>query len=280
MSVTSFLEIHDGRDGADDVRGRTAVRRYTRVFRATTNDDFDDANTVVAHVSCPRLGTVYPTDIGAWCKGRRANSINKRLWIVTATYSSEREMEEDPAADPPQFTWSTQQFQRIYVKDRNGKAIVNSAGDPYDPPVEGDDSRVSCTVSLNVASVPSWVLTYKDAVNSAAFTIDGISVNAGSAKVQSINIGPVQSRNDISFRQLSLTLTFAASFAAEVLDAGFNYKDDAERKKITLADGNEPTAPVLLDGSGAVLANPTLDNAVYNSHDIYTEMDFSALPLS
>lgn len=280
MSVISFLEIHDGRDGADDVQGKTAVRRYTRVFRAMTDNDHNDANTVVAHASCPRLGSVYPYDIGAWCKGRRANSVNKRVWIITATYSSEREMEEDPAADPPQFTWSTQQFQRIYVKDRDGKAIVNSAGDPYDPPVEGDDSRVSCTVSRNVASVPAWVLTYKDAVNAAAFTIDGISVNAGSAKVQSINIGPVQSRNDISFRQLSITLTFAESFAAEVLDAGFNYKDGTDRKKITLADGNEPTAPVLLDGAGAVLADPTLDNAVYNSHDIYNEMDFSALPLS
>ncbi len=280
MSVTSFLEIHDGRDGADDVRGRTAVRRYTRVFRATTNDDFDDANTVVAHASCPRLGTVYPNDIGAWCKGRRANSINKRLWIVTATYSSEREMEEDPAADPPQFTWSTQQFQKPFAKDRNGKAIVNSAGDPYDPPVEGDDSRWSCTVTRNVASVPTWLLGYKDAVNSAAFTIDGISVNAGAAKLQSINIGPLQTRNDISFRQLSLTITFAESFDAEVLDAGFHYKDDDDRKAITLADGSYPTAPVLLDGAGAVLANPNQDNAVYNTHEIYQEKSFSVLPLN
>ena len=279
MSVTSFLEIHDGRDGADDVRGRTAVRRYTRVFRATTSSDFDDANTVVAHASCPRLGNVYPRDIGAWCRGRRANSVNKRLWIVTATYSSEREMEEDPGADPPQFTWSTQQFQKIYVKDRDGKAIVNSAGDPYDPPIEGDDSRWSCTVTRNVASVPSWLLSYKDAVNSEAFTIDGISVNAGSAKLQNIQIGPLQTRNDITFRQLSLTLTFAESFAVEVLDAGFCYKDGTEQKRI-LVDGGEPTAPVLLDGAGAVLANPTQDNAVYNEHNIYQEKSFSVLPLS
>lgn len=280
MSVLSFLEIHDGRDGSDQLGKSGVIRNYTRVYRAVTSDDHDDANVVVAHASCPRLGSVYPYDIGAWCISRRASSPNKRLWLVTVNYSSAKEMEEDPNSDPPQFQWSTQQFQRPYVKDRDGKAIVNSAGDPYDPPIEGDDSRWTCTMTRNVNAVPTWLLTYIDAVNSDAFVIDGLNVTAGSAKVQGIQIGPERKRNDISYRQLSITLSFAKTFAKEVLDAGFRYKDDAERKAITNDDGSDPSAPVPLDGAGGVLANPTEDNAVYNTHEIYSEQNFASLPLS
>lgn len=276
MAVTSFREIHDGREGSGQITNRKMVRRYTRVFRAETNDPHDDAVTVLNAAGAPLPGSVYPYDTSAWCQGGKAVSPHKKVWICTFSYSSEREMKEDPNADPPQFSWSTQQFQKSYTKDNAGKAIVNSAGDPFDPPVEGDDSRWSCTVTRNVPSVPSWILDYKDAVNSAAFTIDGISVNKGAAKLQSITIGPAATRNDVIYRPLALTITFAETFAAEVLDAGFRYKDDGTITKVP----NDPVAPVPLDGSGGILENPTEDNAVILEFDIYPEKDFSALPLT
>ena len=66
-------------------------------------------------------------------------------------------------------------------------------------------------------------------------------------------------------------------------DAGFreiNLFDVTKRINILNEDGSEPTAPVLLDGSGSPLTNPSLDNAVYVRTDVYNEKSFSVLPLT
>jgi len=279
MAIIGFVEINDGRDGGTSVSGGRTVRRYTRVFRATTNSPTDNAATIKSYAGAPKIGMVYPWDWAAWCQGIQVVAPHKTVWILTASYSSQREISEDPTADPPQFHWSTQQFQQVYHMDRNGKAIVNSAGDPYDPPIEGDDSRISVTMSRNLAAVPAWIFAYKDAVNSAQFTIDGLGVAAEKAKIQRIDVAPVQTRNDIPFRPFSLTMTFAHTFDARPLDQGFRFKDGAERKAITNDDGSEPIAPVPLDGNGGVLDNPNLNNCVLNTHEIYNRLDFNNLPL-
>ena len=59
-----------------------------------------------------------------------------------------------------------------------------------------------------------------------------------------------------------------------------NYKDSTSRKIIVNDDGTLPTTPVCLNGSGAVLANPSPTNAVFGSFNIYPAYDFNLLPLS
>ena len=43
-------------------------------------------------------------------------------------------------------------------------------------------------------------------------------------------------------------------------------------------DGEEVTTPVLLDGNGAVLANPSPATAVFANYQVYEEKDFTVLP--
>ncbi|KKM87078.1 hypothetical protein LCGC14_1272490, partial [marine sediment metagenome] len=102
MSVDTFNEIHRGRDGADEFSGQKTVTRYTRVFRATTTSNTDEAVAVKGHSSCPRIGSIYPEDIRAKCRRVRARneSFSKRVWLVTANYSTEFEAEENPLDDP------------------------------------------------------------------------------------------------------------------------------------------------------------------------------------
>ena len=130
MAVISFKKIHNGRDGDDDGK----ARRYTEVYRAVTNSNHDTAVTVLA--AAPAFGAVYSGDMAAFCRRRRARneSFSKRVWIVTLAYSTEREIEENPLDDPAIITWDTDPFQKPVVKDRDGKAHLNSAGDPFDPP--------------------------------------------------------------------------------------------------------------------------------------------------
>jgi len=287
MSVLTFKEIHNGRDGDDDGK----ARRYTRVFRATTSSNSDDAAVVL--LSAPAYGAVYPADMAARCqrRGARNESFSKRIWIVTCNYSTERELQENPLQDAAEITWETDSGQKPVAKDRDGKAYLNSAGDPFDPPAMMDDSDWVANIQKNVAQVPAWFRTYKDAVNSDAFTLDGLDVEIGEAKLSNIRLGRWEERNDIRYRSLSMSIGIKEVDVAnkkygwmiETQDAGFHKKDPTDatkRVKITLADGSEPTAPVLLDGSGAVLANPSLDNAEFVRCNAYNAQPFSILPLA
>ena len=281
MSVLTFDEIHNGRDGGDDESQGRLVRRYSRVFRAVTDNNSDDASVVLA--SAPSYGAVYPKDMRAYCRSRSARneSFSKRVWIVTCLYSTEREIQESPLDDPPSVEWGTEQFQRPFYKDTDGDAILNSAGDQYDPPVEGDDSRWTATLTRNVSAVPAWLLTYADAVNSSAFTLDGIAIGERQAKIQAIRLSPVQERNDIVYRVLTITFHFSSDWRLEVLDAGFREKVSDEMKRIKNdGDSEWPTVPVCLNGSGAVLENPTPATAKYNTHTLYEEKSFATLPLT
>src|SRR5262249_15878222 len=82
----------------------------------------------------------------------------------------------DQSAGPlfkrPDVRWGFANFQRpgIWTIDNPSRAIVNSAGEPFDPPVEIDDSRLVLTLVRNEpAFAPLTSLLYKDAINSDTF---------------------------------------------------------------------------------------------------------------
>ena len=277
MPITQVNEIWQGRSGSGDLK---SGRRYSRVFRVLTNSNFDTAVEATA-TGTPVIGNLFPSDNTAFCQNVTATqeAFSPRVWIVTATYSTEQEVTDNPLGDPTEYVWGTEQFQRPYFKDRSGNAILNSAGDPYDPPVDGDDSRTSVTMTRNVSTVPAWFLDTRDKLNSAPYNVGGIGVAAERAKIQKVTAGKQQSRNQIEFITISATLHVQSeSWQKSILDAGFRKKDGTDRKKITNDDGTEPSSPVPLDGSGGVLADPTTTNAVFKDFDIYGTFDFNELP--
>jgi hypothetical protein len=232
----------------------------------------------------PVIGEVHPDDAGAWCTTLQVDPSDPwKGWTVTAEYSTERELAETPTSDPAEITWGSEQFQKAAITNYAGQAIVNSAGDPFDPPIMIDDSRPYVTVSKNLATVPTWVMTYQDAVNSASFVVDGITVGTGLAKMQNISVSPRQSRNGTSFRTVTFTIHLQKQgWLSKVLDAGFREVAYGGELQNIRNPGDEelPAAPVPLDGAGMALTDPSPANAVYRYDTVYETKDFSALPLS
>lgn len=280
MTVTYIGPQPVSRSGGDGIDG---IRRYTRAFIFSTSLASEDEYHILAHPSAPKNGSAHPSDSGAFVTSRRAECTDgQNGWLLTCEYSSERQYNEDPTADPAAISWDSEQFQKPAVFDKDGNAIVNSAGDPFDPPNMMDDSRRIVTVTKNLATVPSWILTYQDAVNSDNFTVDGVPVTAGQAKMQRVSVGEVQSRNGISFRPVVFEIHLQRDgWLLEPLDAGFREKAGSLRINI-LNDGDlePPTAPTPLDGSGAVLTNPTAATCVFLSFSVYDTAAFSSLPLT
>jgi hypothetical protein len=286
MTVTYLGPVDNGT--GTNTRG---VRRYVRKFKLDA-DKTDDAYTVGSNASLPKIGDSHPSDTAARCEILRVEHTDPyRGWTVTAEYSSELQnsagtggLNNNPTLDVAQISWGSEQFQRPLIVDKNGDAVVNSAGDPFDPPAMIDDSRRVVTVQKNLTAVPTWILDYQDAVNNDAFSVDGVSIAIGQAKMQLVTVGPVQERNGTLFRQVNFQIQFQRDgWAVDILDAGFREKDPADSTKriaITLDDGTDPSTPVLLNGSGSKLDDPTPATAQFISFDAYKERAFSSLPLT
>jgi len=121
-------------------------------------------------------------------------------------------------------------------------------------------------------------------VNAAAFTLDGVVIAAGAAKLTAMSISGWQERNDVKYRVLTYTLHIDnAGWAKSELDRGFRELDGTtgDLKNIRNDSDEElPNTPVLLDGSGARLDSPGPSTAVFITFDIYNQKDLTVLPIS
>ena len=290
MAVTFVGELAEGGRAANS----KGIRTYTRVFRLTTSSQNDNAYTVGSNINLPIIGNVFPSDQDAFCTDIDIQCVRGwRIWDATVNYSTERALSDQKSSDPQNptpptgepvyVTWDTEQFQRPATRDKDNKGVVNSAGDPFIPPEQMDDSRRIVTVQKNLTAVPTWILDYQDSVNAASFTVDGVTIAAGDAKMQRVSVGPPELRNGVLFRQVTFVIALRRDgWAYNILDQGFNEKDpaDATKRKPIYVNGHLPSSPVLLDGTGKVLENPTTANAVYLTYNVYKTADFSQLPLT
>lgn len=286
MSVIHIHEIWKGRD-AD---GSVDDTRYQRVFRIWTDSGADDGAVVGTALALPPWnifpGAVYPTDPRAFCIGAKPNNdIGNKGWICAATFSTKRELAALPQDDEIQISFDEEDMDVPVLKDRDGKAVLNSAGDYPDPPPMASDSIMVAKIALNVAALPAYVRAYRKSINLDAFTIEGMAVDAKHARVRKIALGNRKYRGSNPFREVSIDLAITDNdeddWEIRFLDAGFRRINTSGSGsgsgsgggtgliKIVNDDQTEPTAAVLLDGNGQPLSNPTPDNAVYRTAGFY-----------
>jgi hypothetical protein len=279
MSVIFKEESGRGRSATNDKGART----YSRTFLLEATSQSDGPYAVGSNASLPKIGSPHPEDSDAYCVRLRIDNSNPwKGWTAIAEYSDERVITENPLDDGVQIDWGSEQFQRPAVFDINGSAIVNSAGDPFDPQLMMDDSRRVVTVEANLPFVPTWILDYQDAVNSDTFNIDGIIVAAGCAKIQSVTVGPVKRRNGIAYRIVRLVIHLQRDgWLLASQDIGFREIAYGGVQNIkNPVDEELPGAPVPLDGAGVSQSNPTAASGVILSFTVYKTRAFASLPLS
>lgn len=279
MTVTYLGEI----DGDRKAQNRLGVRSYTRAFKLESDDKTDSAYDVGSNASLPVIGSTYADDTQAYCQTLSVDNTDPwKGWTVTAEYSTERTIDStDPANDEVLVSFTSEIYQAPVFADTSGNAILNSAGDYFiDPVPHRDISDFIAKVRANVQSVPTWVLSKQNNVNSGQITVGGLVIAAGKAKLQRIEIGERQRRNDIDFYQLSFELHCReGGWLLEPLDAGFREIESGALVQIKNAgDEEEPNSPVPLDGSGVSLAAPTPSTAVFGSFTVYTTSDLTTLP--
>ncbi len=285
MSVTSVKEIHEGREGGDQLSGGKSQSDRVRAFRVITDNVYDGAEHVLANCGVS-VGEVHPTNSTLYVSRRRAvnDRKSKNVWIVTITYgdeTSEGGKSPQPTDDRVKISWATDATTEPVRYDKDNQPILNSAGQFLDD-LKAENARWKISIKKNLYFVPTWILSYRNAINSDSFVIDGILVPQYAAKISSLAIGEWEQRNGYAYRALELGIAIRETWVRSLVDVGLIRKqpdDSTKRIRCSTNDGVFMPKPVLLDGSGNQLEDPTPDKAVYFDAHIYPELPFSYLPI-
>jgi hypothetical protein len=215
---------------------------------------------------------VTPAEFDLNCRVTKISSEqdqdNPFLWLVHVDYSTkwfdpQRALQDpfnpatqNPTQRNPEITWSFQKYQKPITTDINGAALVNSADEPFDPPVEIDDSRPALTVSrYEIIFSPALAVAYMDAVNSDPFA----GALPGTAKVDSITGVFVYVEGFFLWKVTYVIHFRREGWDLQPLDAGLTEIFTGpggvrQRRPIQDPSGQPVTAPQLLDGTGRALA--------------------------
>jgi hypothetical protein len=217
------------------------------------------------------------------------------VYWVSAHYSSEpltqaQNQPENPLDKPAEYDWRTNRYTKTIYADINNAAIVNSAGEYFDPPPEVELFFWTVQVTKNVPGIPAYILNVAEGgpVNSAAFTIQGIAVGVGIARMVEMSIGRMQTaqvgNTTVNFFPLGYTLEFREQgWQLSLLDQGLRQLDYVDNtKRIAIKDDGVPprvvSKPWPLDGAGSKLANPLPTNCFALDFTYCFPFDFNTLP--
>lgn len=236
-----------------------------------------------------------------------------QLFKASLTYDSEPIKQKDkeksqypnPLLRPAKIRWRTEHEEEAAQQNRKGKAILNSAGEYFDPPLSRKRRFLTAVVRKNVAGFPDWAWDLIGCVNSSAYVLDGRTIPVGRSIVDNIELGEWQEEGDpedpggvIQFREVQFEIAvkrprdarsgedssaIPSPWQLEVLDQGLHEKKNGKLIRIMdQASPPQPIAqPICLNGAGLRLSNPSPTNAKYivdNDYEYWANL--SALPLT
>lgn len=264
----------------------------TRVFRVAYDavGDGDEYTALTADdgtTAVPSIGAGHPTASKLKVSGKSSKQLSKdaRLFDVTVSYKTDESEGSGGGSggetDTGLPTIGGRSIQRTVAaeSDVNGKPIVNSAGDPFDPPPEIETTTqaiyVRGTIDFDV-SVPLTLKTYRDTINvQGLFGFPAFGCKLSETTWNTRRVSQTEVGIDIELvwyiDDWSLTLVDNGIFQVEDGEGAIfenNTGDGAQsgtvalstvvttnRQRVLDKDGVPVDKPVLLDGNGQPLGN-------------------------
>jgi hypothetical protein len=301
-TFTARLKSRSGGISDDGHRSYTVVYQVESDSLNVEPDAVEDAVGIAYYAP-------YPTDPAARLKRKSVSQEGSELYFhsVTLEYDTKpspfdkgtaeaggaatpSEPGTNSGATPPNLRpwvvkWGSVQTEVPLEKDRTvndeyptGKPVVNSAGQPFDPPVMVPSSNPTLTITaFRLLQRSDLILVFMDAVNAFPF----FGWPPGHARCTSYSVTS-QYEQGAFFWQVDVTVEFRkkAWNPIRVLDAGTVKKTGSELdgykyRPCTDGLGQAVTSPVPLDGFGGQLAaGGTPVYLEFNGHDY---ADFSQL---
>jgi hypothetical protein len=309
MAIVHVQETWDSRGSSTNLE----EKEITRTFRVRTDSipqtprEIESAVDPNTGLRVPAVGDFHPDygppfeadAIAERVEVRQAadNKDDPFSWEVTVRYTTDPS-DDNPLLRPVEVRVSTVLFQRPAERgDLIGdgiveqKPIVNSAGDPYDPPPMIDDVRVEISLTRNEADYPGQgVLLFTNTVNEDPFW----EFAPGQVKCMGVEATYQREKLHRFWRVLysfqarvvdPLTgLQPAGAWYLRLLDAGYRELVGtgaaARKKEIYDEGGSQISSPWPLNGQGERLTDPNRDDQfVYREWQVYPKAIFATLGL-
>lgn len=250
---------------------------------------------IFALAELPQVGDDYSTDegvvLGLRVQRRRLHPVDDSdtLWELEVQYSTKTkdqdEQDEEPLDRQPEIAIDFETYQTVaegalvdFLNDEDapvaeelffGRALTNSAGEPFDPQPEMDQVRPVLTVTYNESflNIP-LLMHYANTVNSTVW----LGCQPRTWKMG----GPRISReieNGIKYWQISLTFTYnKQTWDLQILNQGTYFIDGGgDKQPFTDSPGNRIVG--LLDDDGFELAEGA--DPTFERYRVYKETDFN-----
>ena len=257
--IISILEGYTGVESGGSGRGAGSKRTATRVYTVVTDNPADSpvwAFPVTDDiVTIPAAGDPHP-DYWAMKSGK-PHVVKKgptyfqvRVPYETNDPSNSQQNHEDPLSAPADISWDDSERTVAYDRDMDNNPVVNTMGEPFDPPLTRSVSDPVLIIERNQAAFyPDDKLSFQDSVCSHQFW----GADLGRARMGKIKARTCYGetfywrvRYEIIFRMHTPAgVTPADAWHRQILNQGVNYKD---------ADGKTHPSPngelVLLAADG------------------------------
>lgn len=291
-------EIWDGRQGKEDLDMQ--VREWIRVWRGQTGDRLWGPKIVRDDLQ-QFIGTYYTTDASSdgeedqetWPRTVevRQDQDDPYFWVGVATYSN-ADLDVDPLARAPEIQIDFESYQRPFVRDiSTGQAVVNTAGDPFDPPFMVDEDRMVIRITRNESEtdfpwnaqdefIPS---VFNNTVNLTEFQ----GWNPGKVRLR-LSAQKLKERGNFYWRvtyliqekiealEVNDEVTYVG-WQPNILNRGYRQLVGGVKKDIFGIDGSKVSQPALLALDGTKLADG--GTPTYVEANAYLTSEFNDLGL-
>lgn len=259
--------------GKGDIR--STQERYTRVFDVESDDPEESEKTVATCAGLPNLGDGHDANGAAKCIAlipeRHEDSYH---WRVTAQYEtpagsagSLAQQYTDPCSAPAQITIDTEAYEEVVdlayqggdTQDAPTEQVVNSAGDPFDPPLMRPVYVFVIRIVQNERFVTaSDIMNLSNTLNTSSHTIAGITVNAYEGHLRRFSPQKMWDASGSSYYQVTYEIVVdKRGHRKRVLDAGYR-----------ILDGGEPRVLMQSDVCSAITAKSKDDIPVTEPHKL------------
>lgn len=299
MSVVSVEEQVKEQEASVDGEVITAIRRFFVQIDAPASDG---AMQAVLAAALPAYRAKFPSGFGSYVvptvRTKTAQPLDdnsRTLYAVTVNYSNEapdpelirnaEDTETLPWEEDPQFTYDVAEYPVAMENDfaDTPVAVLNSVGDPFDPPVESVVSRRRIVVTYNdqnnnAASCSPYVNT----VNQNAKTINGEAFAAQTLRLIRWTSQPAvytepDGTSSVTYYQVTVEFEHNPdTWDLSVRDQGYRVRPSVGADPVLAvdADGQPKATPTLLnaDGTEASASSPH-----YITFKPYVRSDWAAL---
>lgn len=308
-TVTSVSRRHPFGTVSLDKNGLLIVDEYiVKMSAADTTAKLGALTASAGGVSIPALYTSYSSTITGF--GRpllRKKSVQQLqeesglYFAVSCEYSnddstqtdSQQSYESPPWLRPQTVSYSHVSYEKALTQDFSDepKPVLNSAGDPFDPPVAYSYVRPKITIRRSSSSFSTSSIALIGTSNSGNETIGGVPFGAGECRLLSYAAekqyweDPEDPGVLIPYYDETIEVETAGADETsideiEVADMGYRYLDE-NSKPVRASDqkGSEHVGVVRLDGEGGLISDPA-DPTEYKTFRVFKRESWAGLSLT